>query len=178
MRKIFYSLLLLAGFLASTLAFTVTAPTASAAITCDSSNTTRTGDTAYSGLTPGAGGQYKNVHYNGIVVFKNCYDNGVRFIKVFQYKVYFWQDTDDCDNVDEFHVNPNALNWWNAPEDQFNCLSGGGSETHVFVPTGGFVNVYATLPSNERCIGATVVAGIAPGPDENLANVPTMCFLD
>lgn len=175
MKRLLILLLLAVGLVIPTSAL-FTAP--ASAVTC-SGIIQRDGNEAEFGYDVGApGGALKHGWHHGRVFFKNCYQaDGDRFVKIIGYNVILRQDNDPCANVDEWWYDPNAIHWWNPePSKSINCEESSTGVVSWSPSTP--VNVFRYLPANERCIGAEAKAGIAPGPDAQVKDVPTMCFLD
>lgn len=179
MKRILIALLLAVGLLTP---MTFIAPSAQA-VTCGDT-IIRDGDVESYHVDVGApGGAYKNGYHYGRVYFKWCYPaSGSRFAKVSGYSVINNQESDACANMDDFHYDPNAIGWWNPePRRSIPCEDGGPTGVQSWSCCGSTdvntVNVYASDPANERCIAAEAVAGIAPGGDFAIDDVPTICFL-
>ncbi len=178
MKKVLMVLALVVGFLVPVFL----APPPASAVTCGDL-IQRDGDVANYNVPVGQTSHKTGSHY-GRVFFKWCYPaSGPRFAKITGYNVVNNQDDDACANMDDFHYDPNAIGWWNPePRKSIPCISSGGVGFLSWQCCGSAsatsVNVYATDPANERCIAAEAVAGIAPGNDFAITDVPTICFLD
>lgn len=117
----------------------------------------------------------------GKVWYRNCTESdGTPFVKVHEYHVIVDHvgGYNGCSNIDEWIVNPNVLSWWNPGTKTYGCSATYPLMDMVFHPDSSCVcvNIYASLPSNEKCIGADITAGISGAPDDYEA-VPTICFL-
>lgn len=116
--------------------------------------------------------------FQGQVDFRFCSDSNGTFAKVSEYRVVGdVSRSGGCGNVELFRVNPNVLNWWNPVAKEKSC-GGTWQKVWSWTPdsTCDCVNVYPSLPENERCIGSVVTLENVRAFDEN-KNVPTICVI-